>query len=192
MTSIELLSEVDSITRKNMEFIQKNLTKFSESQLKWKPNSLSWNLLEIFAHLNEYARFYHAAFAYKIEITKFREPKSQFISSPLGKSACKSMKLGNLNNIKRKFNAHRSFNPTVQTELVNGSDIEIFQEKQSELLELIEKAKLVNIQRVKVPIAISKLIRLRLGDALLFVVYHNERHIQQAFNIIEHRAFPKN
>jgi hypothetical protein len=192
MTSIELLSEVDSITRKNMEFIQKNLTKFSENQLKWKPNSISWNLLEIFAHLNEYARFYHAAFAYKIEITKFREPKSQFISSPLGKSAWKSMKLGNLNNIKRKFNAHRSFNPTVQTELVNGSDIEIFQEKQSELLELIEKAKSVNIQRVKVPIAISKLIRLRLGDALLFVVYHNERHMQQALNIIEHRAFPKN
>ena len=192
MTSIELLTEVDSITRKNIDFIQKNLTKLSENQIKWKPNSSSWSLVEIFAHLNEYARFYHAAFAYKIEITKFREPKSQFISSPLGKSAWKSMKLGNLNNIKRKFNAHRNFNPSVQTELVTGKDIEIFKEKQSELLELIEKAKNVNIQRVKVPIAISKLIRLRLGDALLFVVYHNERHMQQALNIIEHRAFPKN
>ena len=31
-----------------------------------------------------------------------------------------------------------------------------------------------------------------LGDALLFVVYHNERHLQQIKNLIEHRAFPTN
>jgi hypothetical protein len=42
-----------------------------------------------------------------------------------------------------------------------------------------------------VPIALSKLIRFRLGDVLLFVAYHNERHMQQAINIMKLPKFPK-
>ena len=49
----------------------------------------------------------------------------------------------------------------------------------------------VNIRKVKIPISISKIIRLRLGDALLFVVYHNERHVQQALNVLNNPNFPK-
>jgi hypothetical protein len=62
---------------------------------------------------------------------------------------------------------------------------------QQELLEVIDKAATVNIRKVKVPISISKLIRLRLGDALLFVAYHNERHLQQAINLTKLAQFPK-
>jgi hypothetical protein len=47
------------------------------------------------------------------------------------------------------------------------------------------------LRRVKIPISISKIIRLRLGDALLFVTYHNERHFQQIANLMAMRDFPK-
>ena len=47
------------------------------------------------------------------------------------------------------------------------------------------------LKKVKVPISISKLVRLRLGDALLFVAYHNDRHMEQALNLTKNAQFPK-
>ena len=190
MTSAELFFESETITNNNLDFIQKSLSKLSENQVNWKPSESTWSLLEIFAHLNEYAAFYHPAFTKKISLTRYRNPRINFISSPLGKSAWKSMQLGQLKNIKRKFNAARNFNPIFNKELIKGDDIQIFKRFQEELLTILESAKSVNIQRAKVPTSISKFVRLRLGDAFLFVIYHNQRHIQQAMNLMSHRAFP--
>jgi hypothetical protein len=192
MKTEELFIEISTKTRNNFEFITKHLNKLKENQLNWKPNATSWSANEILSHLNQYASFYHEAFLTKIENTKFREPKAQFISSPLGKSAWKSMKLGGANNIKRKFQSPKNYNPTLQPEIIQSNALEIFEKYQVELIDIFEKAKHVNIQRIKIPISISKFIRLKLGDALLFVVYHNERHMQQIKNLLEHRAFPTN
>jgi DNA integrity scanning protein DisA with diadenylate cyclase activity len=190
MKTAELFLECETITQNNLTFFETKLLKLSENQLHWKPSENTWNILEICAHLNEYAAFYHPAFTKKIASTRFREPRVNFISSPLGKSAWKSMKLGQLKNIKRKFNAARNYNPIFNKELVKGDDTSIFVSFQDELLRILESAKQINIQRAKVPISISKFIRLRIGDAFLFVIYHNERHIQQISNLLAHRAFP--
>lgn len=190
MTSSHVLEEVTKITKENIKILETKLNRFSAEQRSWKVNDNSWNLNEIFAHLNSYAAFYHQAFKHRIENTKFREFKENFISSPLGKSAWKSMKLGNASNVKRKFKAQRSYNPLLDKSLVSGKDHETLLTNLKEFLEIIELCKTINIRKAKVPISISKIIRLRVGDALLFVAYHNERHIQQALNLVSHRAFP--
>lgn len=191
MTSSHVLEEVRRVTLENIKILEQKLGRFSGEQRTWKVNENSWNLNEIFAHLNSYASFYHHALKHRISNTKFREFKENFISSPLGKSAWKSMKLGNASNVKRKFKAPRSYNPLVEKTLVTGNDYEVLLKNLHEFLDIIESAKTVNIRKAKVPIAISKIIRLRIGDALLFVAYHNERHIQQALNVASHRAFPQ-
>lgn len=191
MTTESLFQELEKITKTSIDTVQKQLSKLSHSQLEWKPNSETWNLLEIFAHLNEYALYYHPAFSKKIDTTRFRDPKEQFISSPLGRSAWKSMKLGNAKNVKRKFKAPRLYNPTIVSSIVKPTAITDFIAQQNELLEILKKARTINIRKSKVGISISKIIRLRFGDALLFVIYHNERHVQQAINLINQRNFPK-
>lgn len=191
MTSSELLKDIRTITQNNLEVLKKRFTHLSLEQKNWKPAEHAWNIHEIFAHLNHYALFYHVAFLNRIKKTRFREPKELFQSSPLGRSAWKSMKLGNAKNVKRKFKSARNYNPTFETSLMHENDILLFENGQKELLEIIDLAATVNIRKVKVPISMSKIIKLRLGDALLFVVYHNERHVQQALNILSHQNFPK-
>ena len=61
----------------------------------------------------------------------------------------------------------------------------------NQLLEIIDSSKAVNLRKVKIPISISTIIRLKLGDAFLFVVYHNQRHLQQALNLVNNPNFPK-
>jgi hypothetical protein len=58
-------------------------------------------------------------------------------------------------------------------------------------LEQLEAAYNVNLRRVKIPISLTPFIKLRLGDALMFHVYHNERHIEQINKLIHHPNFPK-
>ncbi len=191
MTTESLFQELEKITKSSIETVQKHVSRLSQSQLEWKPNRDTWNLLEIFAHLNEYALYYHPAFSKKIDTTRFRDPRQQFISSPLGRSAWKSMKLGNAKNVKRKFKAPKLYNPLIVTSIVKPTAISDFISQQNDLLAILEKAKTINMRKSKVGISISKIIRLRFGDALLFVIYHNERHVQQAVNLINLRNFPK-
>lgn len=191
MTTQWVLNEVATITEKNIQLLKTKFSAYSEKQLTWKPNEHTWSLVEIFAHLNEYAQFYHAAFFDRMEKTRFRTPKEQFVSSPLGRSAWQSMKLGKQNNVKRKFNAPKAYNPVLHPEIVSDNEVNRLLASQNELLKVLEKSIEVNIRKVKVPISISKIIRLRLGDALLFVAYHNERHFQQAINLTKLAQFPK-
>lgn len=191
MTTKELIQTVTSITRNNFEVIQNRVSRLSENQLSWNPNPGVWNIQQVLAHLNEYGNYYHPVFLKKIENTRFTSTKEAFMSSPLGRSAWRSMKLGNARNVKRKFKTPRNYNPMLDNSLVKGDEVNVFLEQQQELLEIIDKAQHVNLRRVKIPISISKIVRLRLGDALLFVVYHNERHVQQILNLCNHANFPK-
>ncbi|TXI85919.1 MAG: hypothetical protein E6Q37_05095 [Crocinitomicaceae bacterium] len=191
MTSSQLLSEIKGITHANIEVTRKKFFHLSDEQKKWRPNMESWNLLEIFAHLNEYTRFYNSTFLKKIQSTKFRTPTENFVSSPLGRSAWSSMKLGNAKNVKRKFRALRAFNPTINPGLMQEQDIQRFCDLQHDFLAIIDSAASINIRKAKVHTSMSKIIKLRLGDALLFASYHNERHLQQALNILNNKQFPK-
>ena len=191
MTTKELLQTVNDITQENIDYIREATKKLSEFQLNWVPNPGVWSVNQVLTHVNQYGKYYHPTFTRKIENTRFTSTKEVFISSPLGRSAWKSMKLGRLNNVKRKFNAPKGNNPTLDSNRVSDQEIESFITQQEELLTIIGKSENVNLKRVKIPISISKIVRLRLGDALLFVVYHNQRHIQQIKNLITSRNFPK-
>ena len=59
---------------------------------------------------------------------------------------------------------------------------------QQELLTLLEKAKGKNINQRKVPVEFFKLMRMKIGDALAFVVTHEQRHILQAQAVLQKLA----
>ncbi len=191
MTTNQLIDIVSKITKENIDYVESKLLKLSENQLNWRPNPGVWSVAEVLAHLNAYSKYYHPTFTKKIKNTRFKSSKEGFMSSPLGRSAWKSMKLGRANNVKRKFKAPKGHNPSIDAHLISGNDVVDFIAEQNDLLEIIDKAKDVNLRRIKIPISISKIVRLRLGDALLFVVYHNQRHIQQIKNLVTSPNFPK-
>lgn len=191
MTTQWLFNEVGTITERNLQLLQTKFSKLSENQLNWKPNEASWSINEILAHLNAYAHFYNRAFLEKIENTKYTKPRLTFSSSPLGKSAWVSMRLGKARNVKRKFNAPKNFNPTTNPCLLEGNQLERCKQFSLEFLTIIEKAVSVSLRRVKIPLSLTNMIKLRLGDALLFVTYHNDRHMEQALNLMKNQNFPK-
>ena len=124
MTTKEIIQIVRNITQENIEVINKSVVKMSEKQLNWIPNPGVWSVAQVLAHLNEYGRYYHPTFVKKIENTRFTSTKEGFVSSPLGRSAWKSMKLGNAKNIKRKFKAQKGYNPVIDQGLMRGNEVQ--------------------------------------------------------------------
>lgn len=187
----ELLNNLVAITEENIAVAQKKMIHLGNNQLNWSPGADNWSITEVLAHLNKYALFYHQTIEEKINKTRFTEPRETFVSSPLGRSAWKSMKLGNANNVKRKFKSPKGTNPSLYQDLISGNEVNDFMKNQLQLISIINAARGVGLRKVKIPISISRIVRLRLGDALMFVIYHNQRHIQQALNLLNHPKFPK-
>lgn len=191
MTSVQLLQELIDKTEANRRFLNTSVIHMSSNQLNWQKNTQSWSINHVLAHLNEYAKYYHSEFKRKIEQTRYTEPMDSFVSSPLGKSAWGAMKLGNAQNIKRSFKSPKLYNPLVNASIATADPSAVFVENQTALIDLLNAARNVSLKKVKIPISISKIVRLRLGDAFQFVIYHNERHMQQIKRIIEQSDFPK-
>lgn len=190
MTPLELKNITTEICDENIAFVKKKVSKLSSTQLDWIPNPGVWSVRQTLAHINISSEHYLNNFTRKIDTTRFTSTVDNFISSPLGRSAWKSMKLGRAKNIKRKFKSPKTFNP-VLIEKREEDEVELFLQNNEQLKQVTEKALTVNLRKVKIPTALSKIVRLRLGDALLFVIYHNQRHIQQVANLIQHKNFPK-
>ena len=82
----------------------------------------------------------------------------------------------------KKMKTAKEMNPIGSNLDLSSLDRFVFQ--QQKLLQLIEKARKVDLTKNTTGISISKMIKLRLGDTFRFLVAHNERHIQQANNIV--------
>lgn len=191
MSTSALFEEANRITQDNINYIDQSILPLNEDQLNWKSSAREWNIKEVIAHLNEYAKHYHSKFQKKIDTTRFRDPKENFASSPLGKSTWSSVKLGKFNNIKRKLKSQKYFNPLMVPSILTETILTDFRASQEDLLQILERAKGINIRKAKISIPLNQAIRFRFGDALLFVIYHNQRHFQQIKNIQSHPNFPK-
>lgn len=62
--------------------------------------------------------------------------------------------------------------------------VNTFIKQQKKMLELLEEAQYIDLEKTKTNISISKLIKLKLGDTFRFVIYHNQRHVEQIKRIL--------
>ena len=162
-------------------FIQKaeNLKMLSDKDLNYREKSDTWSILECLEHLNLYGDFYIAAIGNAIKNSDSK-PVDQYKSGWLGNYFAESMlpkeKLNKMNTFKDKNPIHSSLQRTV---------IDRFIEQQKKFISLYEASEKVNINKVRVPITLSKWITLRIGDLFRFLMNHNIRHFQQLDRILQ-------
>ncbi|WP_298517130.1 DinB family protein [uncultured Kordia sp.] len=172
-TSNQLLQNLLELTRANINTIE-SFKSQPISSLNWKQNPQSWSVLECIAHLNRYGDFYIPEITKRIANSKYKNSEV-FKSNWLGNYFSKSVAYKeNLN----KMKTFKSMNPL--NSKLTAETLEIFISQQHQIIDLLSKAKHVNLDKTKTAISISKFIKLRLGDTFRVIIYHNERHIKQA------------
>lgn len=142
-------------------------------KLNYKVDSETWSVLETLEHLNLYGDFY-------IPEINSRMDKSRFLPEKIFKSGVLGGYFVNILKPRPKLNTMK----TLKDKNPNGSrldkqTLDRFINQQKQMMDLLENAKGVDLTKTKTAISISKWIKLRLGDTLGVVVYHNQRHIEQ-------------
>ena len=134
-----------------------------------------WNVLQVLEHLNTYNRYYLPLLEQKITTTKTK-PENEFRSGWLGNYFTKMM-LPRPNGSVQKMKAFRNHVPS--STLNAQQVITEFLAGQRKLVHLLEQAASCNLNGNRIPITLSSLVRLQLGDVFRFIVAHNERHLLQ-------------
>lgn len=179
--SEKLILDLIERTRTNINQAEKFKT-LSLENLNWRIRMDSWSILECFEHLNLYGDFYIPEIKKRIESSRTQSTKN-FKSGLLGNYFAKSMlpkeKLYKMNTFKDK-------NPIGSK--LDKKTIERFIQQQEKILNLLDTSREIDLNKTKTNISISKLIKLKIGDTFRVVVYHNERHLVQAKNILDKKS----
>jgi hypothetical protein len=173
-----LISELKTYTKRHIQFT-KTLLNYSEQQLQYKQKKESWNILECLEHLNLYGNFYIPEIKKRIS-NSITRPSEFFKSGYLGNKF--SLDMLPKENMKT-MNTFKGKNP-VNKKLNSEKVLQNFIEQQEQILNLLELAKGKNLTKIKTSITLP-FLKFRLGDTFRFLIYHNERHIIQAENIIK-------
>jgi uncharacterized damage-inducible protein DinB len=151
-------------------------------KLNYCPAEGSWSVAQVLEHLNAYNRYYLPAIE-KSMIHISKDPSAWFVPGFWGNYFTKMMMPKNVYEIKNKMKAMKSYVPSKGLN-VDAVFKEFFQH-QNKLLQLLDVAKRRNLDRIRIPISISKLIRFKLGDTFRFVIAHEQRHMIQARNAVK-------
>ncbi|MDN3725330.1 DinB family protein [Aequorivita sp. SDUM287046] len=175
MESEELIFDLINRTQLNIEEAKKFYS--FPSDLNFRFGHGSWSILECMEHLNLYGDYYIPAIKMAIESSN-SYPVSYFKSGLMGNYF--ALKMLPNENIK-KMKTFKDKNPLNAN--LNENTLSRFVAQQEQLLILLDSSKKENLNKIYIPVSFSRLVKLKLGDTFRFVIYHNERHIEQANKI---------
>ncbi|MGM9508421.1 DinB family protein [Larkinella sp. GY13] len=176
----DLLDQLARETQTLVELVLAEFSPLSVCELNRQPAPDRWSIAQCLEHLNSYGHYYLPqleAAVLKGE-TESIWAASTFRSGWLGNYFANSMQPRADGSIGLKMKAVKEHTPV--SNLNASAVLAVFLEQQHALLELLERAKLVNIQKLRIPISIARFIRLSVGDTFRFLIAHEQRHVLQA------------
>lgn len=172
MNSHELLIALKNDVKEIISITEKDYANLPLNLLNKKKHDSSWSMLECFEHLNRYCRYYNIAIAKKL-VPGQADVNPEVDSTWLGRKSIAMMHPSN----QKKQKTLKHLNP-VNSDLA-VTVISEFLQHQIELVSMLDKARKVDINRIKVPVEFFKLFSLTLGEAFQFVIVHEQRHFIQ-------------
>jgi hypothetical protein len=167
------------------ELVRNNLQPFlrlSNEQLNYKIAPDKWSIAEVFEHLNITHRIYLDSINNIITHAPVNT-KETFRSNWLGNWAYDKI-MPRADGTVFKMRAPKFLHPA--SSHLNGTEVlENYMKELDEFDSILELSQYVDIKKIKIPFSFTKLLSLRLGDNLRFIVAHNERHLLQAQKVLQ-------
>jgi hypothetical protein len=187
-SSPELLGGLHRDTEELIRIADREFVPLRVEQLLRKPAPDKWSVAQCLEHLNRYGLHYLPAMQSRIDaaLASGSRPERAFRSGWLGDFFVRTVQPMNTGSPRanRKYPAPKAYDPD-RTGTTTAEALPSFLRQQQTTLELLERAQRVNLESIRVPISITNLIQLRLGDCLRFVIVHNQRHVQQARKVVD-------
>ncbi len=186
MKNTYLSDILNTLDRMTSEY-KRDLGGLNTEQLNWKPNSESWSVGQCVDHIITSNRLYFDIFESLLDGTKpsnFWE-KIPFLPGLFGKLLINTTKPV----IDKKNKTVPVFEPSKSH--IPGNILDIFFETQKELIEYIKKSDVHDHKKTIVTSPATKIITYSLHDVCIILSGHEERHLNQARNVMKMEGFPK-
>lgn len=169
-----LISGLEQQVEKHLSVAISQFQNLPLQVLEAPSSSGGWSIAQCLEHLNSYGRYYLPHIKQTLQSASHNNPKMQFRSGLLGNYFTNLM---NPDKSRSRMKSPADHHPTTQ---LNAYEvIAEFIQQQEELIKMLQLARIRNLNK-RVPISISRIIKLKLGDVLQFLIAHDERHIRQA------------
>lgn len=185
MKSAYFLEGREKETREIIDIVKSEFSELSSDQLNTKPAGDKWSISECLAHLNLTLKIYIPQMQKVIEEKeKYGLQKENFSYSAIGKLAVKAMQPKADQSIGFKMKTFKRLNPK-RSEIDARAAISKFLDFQLSTIEVIHGLKNTSLTKPKIITAAGPILKMGIGDALHFMVAHNQRHIVQAQKVFK-------
>lgn len=178
----ELLTQLQKDVESTILQLQ-SLKELSSSELLTQPAQDKWSIAQVLEHLNGYNRFYLPVMERAINATQ-RPATYKFKPGILGDYFAKLMQPEEDGTLKKKMNAPKEYSYTPDLDIAKV--LSEFEAGQKRLLLLLKQASSIDIAKAKIPISISRFVKLKLGDGFRFLIAHQIRHFVQIQHVKKH------
>lgn len=167
----QLLHKLEEQVEQHIQAAIQHFQNIPEDVLLASSVNHGWSIAQCLAHLNSYGDYYLPAIHRSL---KEKTKDHSFVSSWLGAYFKKMM---DPSTGKQKFKAFKGHIPPAHLDA--HKVVAEFIRQQEVLLRYLREAKEADLN-TRIPISLTKWIKLKLGDTFQFLIAHNERHLQQA------------
>lgn len=173
----ELIKDVNRI-KESAAFLQSS----DQNKLVYSQDKSKWSVVQILEHLNAYNRHYLPLMEKNLSVVTPTHDE-WFTPGFWGEKFTKMMKPTNVYQIKNKMKAMKAY--SFPNSLNVDTVLKEFLAHQDTWLKLLETAKGRDLNAIRIPITLTTLVKLKVGDMFRFLIAHEQRHMIQARNTLK-------
>lgn len=169
-----LLGQLEEKLERQISFVIRHFQNMPEVELTAASATGGWSVAQCLEHLNTYGDYYLPLIRDRLQNGKAGTAEKTFKPGLMGDYF---VKVTDPKTSTQKMKARKMHQP------LPGDPHGIVArhlEQQERLLSYLGKARKLDLNRNKIPVSIMPAIRIKLGDALRFLLCHNDRHLRQA------------
>lgn len=174
----ELLDKLTALTESHIVKAVRDYQNLDAEELLLPPATGGWSIAQCLDHLNGYGSYYLPLM--RAALDKAGETKGIHRSTWLGDYFTRAL---DPDTGKKKLKAFKKHIPSA--ELDARAVVGEFIRQQEQLLQLLREARNRDLIKPRIPISLTRLITMNLGDTFRFLIAHNERHIRQADHVFK-------
>ncbi len=176
-----LINLLENRVERQIAFSVRSLQNLPDTELTTEPPLGGWNVVQILDHLNSY-NYYYLPLLKSAVNSPTKEIGTEFESGLLGDYFSKMI---HPTTGTKKIRAAKQHLPKLTGD--PQSVVREFIQHQETLLQYLFQARTVDLAKARIPISIAKVIRLKLGDILIFFINHTDRHLIQVSKLLATR-----
>lgn len=173
-SQIDFIDQLETGVEVQLKEVIEVFQNLPEDLLLQPADDHGWSIAECFAHLNTYAEYYLPRIEKVLDQALPIDESRAYKHSFLGRYFINMM---DPDRGKKKYKATKRHRPIVDNP---HAIISKFIQYLEYILLLIKKARGKNLLRKSITTSLSAWIKINSGDAILFVLTHNKRHLEQA------------